>query len=561
MDNPPPPRLEDGYYLKNFQSILNTVQSRYSDLLTPAELQFIHQFKAFEEPAQRLYVRLISRKGPNFRLDRLSYWDIPEIELAAKPLLENGFLSNASDSDSDELLSLLVVPELRKLAKNEWQLTVKSNWNRDRLLEEIVSSHNQETILKTVQSLLTIYQPQHHEIIHLLRLLFFGNLHQDLTDFVLQDLGIYQYEDYPWGQENRLFKTREDVDKCFDLIECSRFVELLLYEEELEDAMTLGRTVKEKNDTLQGRNRRIADRMFNRLGQVCEKSKDHESALEFFGYSQYPPARERTTRILFKEDRFPEALAVCSEILESPKDETEIDFAPRFLNKIRKAMGETVPKEKRAKRKTVALSLVRDLESNVETQVLEAYLGEGKRGVYGENSLWLALFGLAFWDIIFAPIQGAFEHPFQHAPLDLHSPEFRQAREQLIVERLAFLEADKDVDSLLLGTFDAKLGRANAFVSWVSWDRDSLTEIIEAVGGPKLAKVCDRLSRDIRRYRRGFPDLFLFTDSSFELCEVKGPGDQLRPEQRSWLKYFDQVGISAFVARVEWIDQENGGND
>ncbi|MDF1667860.1 MAG: VRR-NUC domain-containing protein, partial [Planctomycetota bacterium] len=529
-------------------------------LLTDTELQFVAQFNDFEEVRQRLFVRLISRKGPNFRLDRLSYWDIPEIEKAAKPLLEFGFLTNASDSESDELLSLLVVPELRKLAKKEWKLTVKSTWNRDRLVEEIVTAHSQKRILKTLQAQMTIYQPQHHDIIHLMRLLFFGNLHQNLTDFVLQDLGIYQYEDYPWGQENRLFKTREDVDECFDLIECSRFVELLLFEEELEDAKTLGRTVKEKNGSLTGRNRRIADRMFNRLGQVCEKSQELESALEFYGYSQYPPARERATRILFKQERFPEAKILCQEILDSPKDETEIDFAPRFLNKIRKAMGESVPKEKRPKRRTVALSLERDLESNVETQVLEAYNAQGTKGHYGENSLWLTLFGLAFWDIIFAPIQGAFEHPFQHGPLDLHSAEFRQAREQLIVDRLAFLEADKGVLSHLLNIYDTKSGRANAFVSWLSWERETISEIISAVGGPKLAKICDRLSRDVRRYRRGFPDLFLFTDSGFELCEVKGPGDQLRPEQRSWLKYFDKVGISAFVARVEWIDIENTPN-
>lgn len=555
MDKPTP-RLEDGYYLKNFQSVIDTVASRYSDLLSPSESEFIETFRAFTEDAQRLYVRLISRKGPNFRLDRLKYWDIPHIEEAARPLLENGFLTNAVDSDSDELLSILVVPELKKLAKNEWGIAVKSTWNRDRLVDEIIEAKSFEDIYKTLQSTLTLYRPQHRDIIHLLRLLFFGNLHQDLTDFVLQDLGIYQYEDYAWGQETRLFKTRNDVDRCFDLIECSRFVEVLLYEEEMEEAMTLGRVVREKNKELRGRNRRIADRMFNRLGQVCEKSQDFEAALEFFGYSQYPPARERTARILFKQEKFKEAKEQCETIIAGAWDETEIDFAPRFLNKVKKAMGEVVPKEKRHKVKTVALSVPRDLESSVEAQVLEAYLKQGIEGIHGENSLWLMLFGLAFWDIIFAPIQGAFEHPFQHAPLDLYSADFRSAREELFRDRLAFLEKGEAVSERLLKTYDDKFGRANSFVSWVSWDRESVERVVQAVGGPSLAKVADRLSRDIRRYRRGFPDLFLFKGEGFELCEVKGPGDQLRPEQRSWLKYFDKVGVEAFVARVEWLDTE-----
>ena len=37
-----------------------------------------------------------------------------------------------------------------------------------------------------------------------------------------------------------------------------------------------------------------------------------------------------------------------------------------------------------------------------------------------------------------------------------------------------------------------------------------------------------------------------------ELHEVKGPGDQLRPEQRSWLELFTTAGVPAHVARVRW---------
>jgi hypothetical protein len=68
-----------------------------------------------------------------------------------------------------------------------------------------------------------------------------------------------------------------------------------------------------------------------------------------------------------------------------------------------------------------------------------------------------------------------------------------------------------------------------------------------------MAAVFDRLSRDLRRYERGFPDLFL-TDPEGRvfLAEVKGPGDILRPEQRGWLEYFEGVGLRRAVVQVRW---------
>jgi hypothetical protein len=47
---------------------------------------------------------------------------------------------------------------------------------------------------------------------------------------------------------------------------------------------------------------------------------------------------------------------------------------------------------------------------------------------YVENSLLSSLFGLLCWEAIFAPIQGAFFHPFQAARADLYTVDFRAKR-------------------------------------------------------------------------------------------------------------------------------------
>ena len=72
--------------------------------------------------------------------------------------------------------------------------------------------------------------------------------------------------------------------------------------------------------------------------------------------------------------------------------------------------------------------------------------------------------------------------------------------------------------------------------------------------GSHLAPVLDRLSRDLGRYGHGLPDLFLVSQNEpgFELLEVKGPGDRLRPEQVGWLDYLSARGLPSAVLAVEW---------
>ena len=82
--------LPEDYYLKNFRCVLTFVESRYQDLLTENEKGYIDAFQFLDEKAQRLYVRLMLRKGPLFRSDKLNYSEIEAIDQAAKQLKKSG---------------------------------------------------------------------------------------------------------------------------------------------------------------------------------------------------------------------------------------------------------------------------------------------------------------------------------------------------------------------------------------------------------------------------------------------------------------------------------------
>ena len=45
-----------------------------------------------------------------------------------------------------------------------------------------------------------------------------------------------------------------------------------------------------------------------------------------------------------------------------------------------------------------------------------------------EGGLWTTLYGILFWDILFADVEGAFQTPFQGGPLDYGTVEFYTPR-------------------------------------------------------------------------------------------------------------------------------------
>src|SRR5690606_26498924 len=56
-----------------------------------------------------------------------------------------------------------------------------------------------------------IYQLLNPELFPVFKLLFFGNPYQDMTEFVLRDLGLYRFESYRLDRDTRLFRSRAQI--------------------------------------------------------------------------------------------------------------------------------------------------------------------------------------------------------------------------------------------------------------------------------------------------------------------------------------------------------------
>jgi hypothetical protein len=551
--NPPAPPLVPGYYLTNFEEVLREAGRRYRDLLSAEEAGRLDRFATLPEPARRLYVRMLTRQGPWFRPDGLRYPEIPALPAALASLEAHGFCVAAGAATVAELVALLRKDELGDWLRH-FGLPRPRSLPRPALAAALIQGVPAATLQAELAAALGAVALLGRDWARLLCFLFFGNGEQDLSAFVLMDLGRVQYEAYPVEPGDRLFQTRAEVD-------------FLLALRELREAFEAGAELEPLTGQLLTlapspgvRQQRRYHRLLNDLGREWERRAGPDQALACYALSQRPPARERRVRVLAGLGRLQEATALALEIAASPAEVGEERFARQYLTRAAArqapagqwlaAHPEPPPVPE------LRLLLPRHPSGSVELAALEAAAGDGWEGFFTENALWNGLFGLALWDQLFAPVPGAFHHRLQSAPADLASPDFHARRAEAIAARFRELERDGVLAAEILRTARAKQGIANAFVNWRNLPEALLAAALEALPAAAVLSVLRTMAPNPLAFDSGFPDLLLVKrdERRCRLWEVKGPGDSLRPEQERWLKHFNQVGVEARIAWVKYLD-------
>ncbi|XP_048338141.1 fanconi-associated nuclease 1 isoform X2 [Sphaerodactylus townsendi] len=201
---------------------------------------------------------------------------------------------------------------------------------------------------------------------------------------------------------------------------------------------------------------------------------------------------------------------------------------------------------------------------SVEELALAHYKQKGfDQGIHGEGSTFSTLYGLLMWDLLFMDgIPDVFRNPYQSYPLDLYTDSFYENRKEAVDARLRLLHdaSPETLSEWIADVWNAQKGRAAALVSW---DRFSSLEQAQSLaccfGGPFLSGVCRRLSRDLRHYRGGLPDLVVWRseDRQFKLVEVKGPNDRLSFKQMLWLAELGRLGAAVEVCHVTAVGSKS----
>ncbi|MES2104945.1 MAG: VRR-NUC domain-containing protein [Pseudomonadota bacterium] len=547
------PTLENPhYYLDNFHMVLDWIATRYDDLLIDEERSFIRNFVALPQASQALLVRMVMRKGELFRASKLNYAEIGDTREAAALLVEAGWVDDEPLLYLEHLFALLKKDEIAEALDLPASLAAAKKADQ---LEALRADFGDE-----VRSLRDWYPVCDDCIYHLqigplcdrLRLMFFGNLYQDWSEFVLADLGIYKYEKVEFSAASRGFRNRADVDAYLHLQRCRERFQL---EEPLAEVIKdVGGTLD--NLWLEGRR----SKLLFQIAQHAEKLQDWPVALAIYRSCSYPGARARAIRVLERLEDFAAAFELAESARQAPESEAEQQQVSRMLPRLRRKLGQPrLPAGVPLVLSSVELRLPRPREEFWVEGVVRDHLAQMHADAevhYVENTLINSLFGLLCWDAVFIALPGAFFHPFHTGPADLHSADFYRRRAAEFDACLSQLDTGQ-YKHTMRQHFALKTGIQSPFVFWDSLTEELLEQALACIPAMHLKKWFERILQDIKSNRSGLPDLIQFwpQEQRYRLIEVKGPGDRLQDNQIRWLDYCVAHDMPVAVCYVQWAEE------
>lgn len=554
--------LEDPfYYLANFQQLVGWIHQRYANLLSLEELQFIAQLNALPRAAQALFVRMVIRKGSLFRASKLHYDEIGDVQEAIAALLALRWVERDPCLTIEQLFDLLQKSEIALAFSLSAKEKALRKADQLALLRQPISG--QDAIQDSTEQANAFTQPfsswhrasdepvyrlLNQELCDRLRLMFFGNFHQDWSQFILSDLGIHRYEKVHFSTASRAFRTRRDVD---DTIALQRCRELFFANAPVEDVLQQLAQCSPGNDWLLRRR----EKFLFQIGQQLEKTRDWDAAFTVYASCRYPGARLRTIRVLEKNGCSDAAFARLNEAQRAPESEAERQQLLRIAARLeRKLKLEKTPVMAALPVQRIDLSLPLPAAPFFVEGVVRDHLTQLDAPVYYvENTLINALFGLLCWEAIFSPVPGAFFHPFQRGPVDLHSADFRQRRAPQFAASFAALDSGHYRERMRQ-TYAEKQGIQSPFIVWPALSTQLLELALTCIPARHLKLAFERILFDIKSNRNGFPDLIQFwpTQQRYRMIEVKGPGDRLQDNQKRWMDYCAEHQMPVAVCHVEW---------
>ncbi|CAM0912991.1 unnamed protein product [Alopecurus aequalis] len=607
-----------GRYQANFNMMITDVMTHHTHLFSDKETSFLGSFQSLSNDAQRLFVRIYTRKGPWFRVSSLSYREISDVEHAAMELKLAGYMDMLSctdvpsEYDMKEILDLLSVPEMKEMLK-ELPKDKKNCTRRHELLSTLLAIYSNGTCITLPKRILkwtgTCVRTSNmaDELLWRVQRLFFLNGDQDLSSFLLVDLGLVKFPDYTCSISHPIFQERND---------------LLEYEEAIRVAQFMDESIDDENMEMVSR---CADLSENRLCTMLKEEDSHltESRPSFYscfsstwvyskiltlGVSVYERERRyadaiRTLKILLSKvssgrRRGYWTLRLCVDLEHMARPNESLSIAeggvidpwvragskialqmrvlrlgkpprrwkvPSYADSLRRSIKEVNIEGRPLNCEIGAKNVFYGYDGErcgVEQLALQYYADEGGgwQGTHSEGGIWMTIFGLLMWDVIFSEVCDVFQSKFQTAPLDFGTDDFYNSRKDLIESQLKRIQ-DGMAEEMLISSWELHQGTS---CQGVNWDRHSMADVravVACVGGHRLALLLRHLALDYRSWSSGMPDLLLwrFLDerggAEAKLVEVKGPKDQLSEQQRAWIFALVDFGFDVEVCKVSLVSK------
>lgn len=549
--------LPPKYYLTYFDYLIGFVQKMYGHLLTEEEIRFIYAYQALEEDARCLFIRMSNRKGTFFKPESFSYPEIEDISASLEILIRIGFASRRNAAWSDrisDLLDVLTKSDLLRVAGELKPVIMPPrNIKRADLVRWLTFEYDNDLLMDTIVSNHPVVSVSFSREVDLMKFLFFGNRHDDMTEFVIRDLGHVRFQSFDDEALSQKFQKRKEIDDALTISYLREaYSEQITAQppEEVFDWLMLNHS--ELVGDLSELAKPSLERLVLKAAGAMERNKLFPQALELYQLTAQAPARERKVRLLYKLGYAEEAQALCMEMVNAPQNADELYFGQDFLEKIAKTKKKVIRQTTLALNDADAIELPIEFKYQVELGAAYHYSQMGYGAFFSENIPWRSLFGLLFWDIIYDTNVQAIHHPLQRIPSDFFLPDFYQKRAHLLREQVAALDSMDRVQTVLKTRFEEKYGTANVLVGW---HEDLLTQVLtisDLLSVDQLHSILMEMATDLRDKTRGFPDLLIWNDQEYSFVEIKSPTDHLSSRQLYWQHFFKEIGVSSKIVRVKW---------
>lgn len=563
-----PEDIPPDYYLTDFETLLGWVQRHDFHLLSEAERARVAQFERLPRNARMLGLRLLNRTGSVARRGSLDYGEIEDQSAAYQRLCEEDFfvehLGCVDLAGAAYCVTKYAVDELRAAAT---VTGLSSAGKKPELCERVATSP--EAVARLVDQDPPVAFRE-RPLFKRLVVLFFGNRWQSMSSFVIAELEHVRHPSYEIARDPPLFPSREHLEAY---ITASERAELGIEGLDVDALVTTAAGVTQRlagTEPPPAHRRHVdpsildaslgldAARELERHGRAEVAHATYEAIVE---HGPEAPVRAKAVErigIMARKRNSPACFVWARDLVAGA---TGLDAASRHrIHKRAFRLGLEVDPDRALRRpEEIRVGLPRISQvttrqrwasaaegaTTVEIATLEALGGEGIRS---ENLLVRSLFNLLLWDVVFAPVPGAFQHPFQSAPLDFATPHFAHARETILQRELSRLRGC-DLGEEAAKKYDAHVGESSPWVRWDIFERETFVSISRLLGAP-FVDVLAFIAQHPRRHTRGFPDLLFWTAGIPRFVEVKGPTDTLRLEQRLIHDLLLRVGYGVAIARV-----------
>ena len=532
------------YYHAHFVELLDFVAEHYAHALLDEHVAFISEFRALSREAQCLYVRLVNRKGRLFARSRLRYPELGDLRPLLQALRDNGWIGTPDALHFEETLTFLTRAEIYRIVLPRFP-GVSRSLKKPALIEFALANLAPDTFMDAIDDDRILVQRRAAEVRYLL-FLYFGRVRDGLSQFTMRDLGLVKTQNLANNYEPR-FSDREEA------------LEHYYFATRLERARrAAGEALRRLWDeapqwpeaNFPG-SAGLRDELAAKLGRKAEQNDDPALALTLYRRGESVQCSERIARLLLAGGQKEKARRFLEEILDHPGSDEEWllarDLYQRKFNKKRTSDATD------ALRAGEVLDIDESKSGAPERAVIEHFESLGVAAYRTENLVWRSLFGLLFWDELFAGSDSSVHSPFEFLPASLANGNFYEQCGDRIEERLALLDTPAAAKKELLRISTRHYGTPNGVFRWRWAMNDAVFALLDHGQPAAVATVLRRLCRDYANSRYGYPDVMIVDDGGLRFTEVKTEGDQLRRNQLLRLEQLREAGFRADILRVRWI--------